>query len=192
MFRILLLISLMISLLQATAQDNQDDKPHKITIIAGWNSSKYVGGEDAIQKTDFKSGLILGLSKDIKISPFVWSNGGLLYYQNGAENDAGTFKFDYLMIPAGLKLRFGPAYAMGGGYGAYRISATLDNEELDKNDFNRLDFGTYAGVGLRIFLFSLNFKYNWGLSDVSNGSNDRPPLDLRNQFYSVTLGIGIP
>ncbi len=190
-----ILISILIfiiSLGSIYAQKNKDDKPSKITFIGGWNYSKYVGGEDQVSKTDYKSVLILGVSKDVKISPFIWSNGGILYYQNGASTEEGDYKFDYLMIPVGLKLRFGPLYAMGGLYGAYRMSATFDSEKLNKNDFNRLDFGTYVGAGTKILIFSLNVKYNWGFSDVSNGSSNSENYDLRNQFLSITLGVGIP
>ena len=93
------------------AQDNDDHEPHKITFIAGLNNSKYVGGEDAVPKTDYKTGFILGVNKDVKISPMLWANGGLLYYQNGADTDLGKYEFDYLMLPSGLKLNFGPLYA---------------------------------------------------------------------------------
>ena len=188
----ILLFLFIISFGSATAQKNKDDKPNKITFIGGWNYSKYVGGEDQISKTDFKSGLILGVSKDVKISPFLWSNGGILYYQNGASTEQGDYKFNYLMIPVGLKLRFGPFYGLGGLYGAYRMTAKLENEKLDKKDFNRLDFGAYAGAGTKILIFSLNFKYNWGISDVSNGSSDLPDYNLQNRFFSITLGVGIP
>ena len=174
------------------AQNSDDHKPHKITFVAGWNYSKYVGGEDAIDKTDYKSGLILGLNKDVKISPALWANGGLLYYQNGADTDLGEFKFNYLMLPTGLKLKVGPVYGMAGVYGAYRLTADLDGEKADKGDFNRLDFGAYSGVGIRFLVFTVNAKYNWGLSDVSNGSNDNPSFDLNNRFFSLALGVGIP
>jgi hypothetical protein len=96
------------------------------------------------------------------------------------------------MVPTGLKLNFGPVYAMGGFYGAYRLTAKLDDVKLDNKDFNRLDFGTYACVGLKFLLLSFNVKYNWGISDVSNGSNNNTAYDLRNRFVSFTLGIGIP
>lgn len=192
MKKLILFLVAAITVHSLQAQDNKDDKPNKITFIAGWNNSKYVGGEDQISKTDFKSGLILGINKDVKIVPLLWANGGLLYYQNGAKSDDGDYKFDYLMLPAGLKLRFGPAYLMGGGYGAYRLSAKIDDTDLDKKDWNRLDFGMYTGAGLKIMIFSLNFKYNWGLSDVTNGKSNNPDYNLQNQFYSITLGIGIP
>lgn len=177
------------------AQKYKDDKPHKITIMAGWNYSKYQVESDGPPTGSFKSGAIFGVNKDIKISPFLWTNGGLLFYQNGAETRDGTYQFNYLMLPAGLKLRFGPAYAMGGLYGAYRLTATLDGDKLGQSDWNRLDFGSYAGLGVRIFLFNLNVKYSWGLSDLTNGSNENAKYynsDLTNEFLSVTLGVGIP
>ena len=174
------------------AQRYKDDKPHKITIMAGWNYSKYQVGEDGPPTGNFKSGAVFGVNRDIKLSPFVWTNGGLMYYQNGAETRDGDYQFNYLMLPAGVKLRFGPAYAMGGIYGAYRLTATLDGEDLSQANYNRFDFGSYVGAGMRLSLFSLNLKYNWGLLDITNGSNDDPDFDMTNEFFSVTLGVGIP
>jgi len=174
------------------AQRHKDDKPDKITIMAGWNYSKYQVEADGPPSSDYKSGAIFGINKDVKISPFLWTNGGLFYYQNGAETRDGDYSFNYLMLPAGVKLRFGPAYAMGGLYGAYRLTATLDDDKLGQSDWNRLDFGSYVGVGLKVTIISLNVKYSWGLSDVTNGSNDAPDFDLTNEFLSITLGVGIP
>ncbi len=192
MKKTLFLVAFCLFLINLKAQDNDDHKPHKITFIAGWNNAKYVGGEDGISKTDYKSGLILGINKDVKISPMLWANGGLLYYQNGADTELGDVNFDYLMLPTGVKLNFGPLYGMGGIYGAYRLTADIDGDKADKENFNRLDFGAYAGAGFRILLFTINAKYNWGVSDVSNGSGDLPSADLNNRFYSIALGIGIP
>lgn len=192
MKKLLILTLCCFTLNSLQAQSKKDDKPHKLTFIAGWNYSKYVGGPEATDKSDYKSGLILGLNKDVKLTPFIWMNGGLLYYQNGAETDQGTYRFDYLTIPVGVKVRLGPVYAMGGVYGAYRLTGKIGDSKVDQKDFNRLDFGTYAGAGIRILIFSLNLKYNWGLSDVTNGSSDAPNLDLQNRFFSVTLGVGIP
>lgn len=170
----------------------KDDKPHKITIIAGWNYSKVVSDSPNFEDTDYKSGLIVGINKDVKLTPFIWGNGGLLYYQNGADTEQGVLKFDYLSIPAGVKLRLGPVYGMGGAYLAYRLSAKLDDEDLNNNDFNRIDFGTYVGAGVKFLIFSLNAKYNWGLSNLRDGTNTGVTNDEHNRFFSLALGVGIP
>ncbi|MEQ8623987.1 MAG: porin family protein [Vicingaceae bacterium] len=192
MKKIILLVAVCFVFASIQAQNYKAEKPHLITIVAGWNYSKYQVEEDGPPTGNYKSGGIFGVNRDIKLSSFVWTNAGILFYQNGADTRDGIFQLNYLMLPAGVKLRFGPAYAMGGFYGAYRLTATLDGDKLEQDDYNRFDFGSYVGAGMRLSLFSLNVKYSWGLSDVTNGSNNAPDFNLTNEFLSVTLGVGIP
>ena len=54
------------------------------------------------------------------------------------------------------------------GGGSVFIVTSIDNPVLDKDDFNSPAWGVYAGAGLDIWIFFLDLKYEWSLTDATS------------------------
>jgi len=54
------------------------------------------------------------------------------------------------------------------GGGSMFIVTSVDNPVLEKDDFNSPTWGVYAGAGLDIWIFFLDMKYEWSLTDATS------------------------
>jgi hypothetical protein len=76
-----------------------------------------------------------------------------------------------------VRLQAGPAFSL--------LTRVRDNElNMDRDDFRNIWAHALAGVGLDVWFFSLDFGYQWGLSNAF--AND---TDGRHRMASLSLGI---
>ncbi len=74
------------------------------------------------------------------------------------------------------------------GGGSVFIITSVDNPALEKSDFNSPEWGVYAGAGLDIWIFFLDLKYEWSLTDTT--SIDAFDIGKYRSFYA-NLGVRI-
>ncbi len=104
----------------------------------------------------------------------------LVYTQKGSKWESGVgdsevkLNLGYLELPVNLVYNLAPDFDFQlGPYIGYLLSSKLDSDfdiDLDKDQFNPLDFGLQGG--LRFFLkpVYLGFTYKYGLSQVADKS----------------------
>lgn len=130
----------------------------------------------------------LGLFRDqsIFMSGFVSLTPGIEYMQNGYWTDSENLRrIHYIALPLALRLHFGPFHAQFGYSANVRIGERLlINAEDSLNNSNRsktLDIPIQAGVGVKIYNFSLEGRFHYGFMDVNQG----------NQNAYLQLGVAL-
>lgn len=74
------------------------------------------------------------------------------------------------------------------GGGSMFIVTNVDHPVLEKKDFNSPTWGVYAGAGLDIWIFFLDLKYEWSLTDAT--SIESFDIGKYRSFYT-NLGVRI-
>jgi len=180
------IVTLFIAVLLFTAVNAQDTKPDLLTLEAGWTSSSFTETELSVENT---SGFYVGIRKDFKIVPLVRFNTGLLFTQQGTAYDIPStddLKMGYLHLPLGAKLKLGPIFLTGGVSPSFRLSANEGDENVG-DDYKVFDLPAYGGIGVKVLMVSLDFRYHYGLLNISDNSN----LDAQSQFFTLGLGFNI-
>jgi hypothetical protein len=141
--------------------------------IAGWHYGDILKDGNSLYG-DYRSSFFAGFfsNKQLGGTKLLQLNSALLYYQNGSNRDDNNYiRLHYLNIPVSLKVQLGPVYAFGGVNGGIKLGGEsyLLGIKSDVKDINTWDAGLQAGVGVKIFIFGAEAKYNWGLVDLGDG-----------------------
>ncbi|MGB5931152.1 MAG: hypothetical protein WBH03_23425, partial [Cyclobacteriaceae bacterium] len=63
---------------------------------------------------------------------------------------------------------------------------------LNRSDFNRIDVGMAAGLGMEFNMLSLSVRYNYGLKNVAQSEMAESILDDgKNRFFQLAIGLRI-
>lgn len=162
------------------AQNN--DKPAKVGVRAGWHHAGMFIDNEMPTGTDHSSSFYIGVFKEKKLAPLLRFGSGLEYFENGYKiTDNITRDIHYISVPLYLKLKIGPVYATGGTGLNFRISEQLPGsallDPLNNESTSVFDMPFQLGAGLKFLMFSVEARYNWGLLNV-NG-------DASNQYMQV-------
>jgi len=134
-----------------------------------------------------RNGFYVGLRKDIKLFPTLHLETGALYVQKGATVDLEEFgsleyELDYIDIPAALKFKFGNLYALGGVSGNIRVKSEIEGEKVD--DVHPFSLSSSVGAGFKIFMFSIDARWNHTLSDILK---DNEGDKVFNSYFLIGL-----
>jgi hypothetical protein len=188
----------------------QDDTQFRFGVKGGVNlSNLYI---DDVTDEKAKLGLHAGLWMKAPIGEFfaiqpelLWSSKGtkIGQYQNIPFTQDGQVRFNlnYVDLPVLASVTLGPVSIQAGPYISYLFNANVKNLkedlstgnviDLDKNDFNTVDYGLAAGLALDIKGFQLGVRYNYGLREI--GKSDIAGQITKNAKNSVAqafIGIG--
>jgi len=168
------------------AQENDKDKPAKIGIRAGWNYAAMFIDGDQLSGTDRMNSFYVGLFKEKKIVPLLRFGSGLEYFKNGYTiNDNLKRELHYLSVPLYLKVKLAFLYATGGTALNFRVSEKLPGnvllDPLNNEQTAWFDMPLQLGLGVKILMFSVEARYNWGLFDMYN--------DSRNQYFQAGFTV---
>lgn len=187
--QLLLVLLITCTLNIVSAQDKsskKNDKPARIGVRAGWHYAGMFADGDMLQTTDHINSFYIGVFKEKKMVPFLRLGSGLEYFQSGYKiTDDLTREIHYISVPLYLKVKIGPVYATGGTGFNFRISEQLPGnaliDPLNNESTNFFDMPFQLGAGLKILMFSIEARYNWGLFNV-NG-------DASNQYAQVGFTV---
>ncbi|HTE30032.1 MAG TPA: porin family protein [Chryseolinea sp.] len=176
-----------------------------VGIKAGPNFSKInteaSAGENYDNRTGFNAGaFFLIRGERIGFQPEVmFSQQGSKFKVNTGDPSLEA-NFSYVNIPlivklytvAGINLQVGPQigfltsaekedYASG-------QSGPITTEDI-KSDLKKTDFSLALGVGWDLPLgFSIDGRYNWGLSDINNTNSGASSSTIKNQVWQISVG----
>lgn len=155
----------------------------------------------------FNGGLFLKvpISENFAFQPelLYTTKGAELKYDNLLATGTASFKLSYIELPLLAVINITKNINIhGGAYIASLIGANVKNvsdvgifnfeNELEKSDFEAIDYGLVGGVGLDFEKFSIGLRYDYGLTPVGK---ERPILgripDARNSSFQFYLGISI-
>jgi len=175
------------TVMSAFAQDKESEKPSKFGIRAGYHSAFMVIDGAGLAGTEPLNTFYLGVFKEYKLIPMLYAGGGLEYFQNGFQSTIIDLKrkLHYVSVPLYLKVKLGPVYATGGTALNFKVAEKniLAGASVDplseKSDV--FDLPLQAGIGVKILMFSIEARYNWGMLDVNNG--------VKNQYFQLGLAV---
>lgn len=176
--KILLILVAMLVTCNIKAQDKDKDKPARIGIRAGWNYASMFIDNDELPGIDHTSSFYIGVFKEKKLVPFLRLGSGLEYFQNGYKIDDNVSRdLHYISVPLYLKLKVGPVYATGGTGFNFKVGENLPGnallDPLNNAETNFFDMPFQLGAGLKILMFSVEARYNWGMLNVNNSASSQ-------------------
>jgi len=201
----ILLVCIAILPLQA-----QETKSMQFGIKGGLNLSSLNSSDGST--SDMLLGFNLGVFNKLPITSFlaiqpefyVTTKGSQVTYNNLFVDGTAKFNLTYLEIPVLcvvnvtklLNVQFGP-------YAAYMIDGKVTNvgnvnlfnfeQNINVNDYNRIDAGVVLGAGLEVGNITMGARYNLGMTKVGKtktllGSDYTVP-DARNGVVNFNLAI---
>lgn len=192
-------------------------------VRAGLNLSTLRGDfKDALDAdTKMKAGFNIGIIYDYGFSESFYIQPGLYYSMKGVkaedkeESDAKiTYNLSYLELPILASYRIalsdntkwhinaGPYFAMGiGGKTKYEYEGESEkvdafgesDDDSDKGDLKRFDFGLSFGTGVSFSKFYVGVKYDLGLSNIGQKDcwykgEDETKAKIRTGNFAVSVG----
>lgn|SRR5690606_20280781 len=190
----------------AISQDN----PTRIGVKGGVNFANF--RVDEVADNNLKVGLNLGLFAKLPIGDafavqpeiLYSSKGSKLTYDNFIQGE-GEYRFNlnYIEVPVLAVFSLGEHFNIHAGpYIAYLTSSNIKDMEddgtidtikdIDVDNFNRLDYGLAAGIGIDVNGFIAGVRYNYGLKEVGKSDNVTGELldDSKNSAATIYIGFG--
>lgn len=164
---------------------------------------------DDVHDENSKVGFQGGLYFKNQITDFFALQPEILYSLKGSELEydnvlfgSGSYRYNlgYIEVPVLAVVSVGPISVHAGPYIAFLTNANIKDvdddgdideiAELDRDDFNTVDYGIAAGVGLDFLSGTLGLRYNYGLNEI--GKDDIAGELTKNSKNSVlSLYVGI-
>lgn len=196
--------------LMALPAFSQESNVTRFGVKGGVNFSNF--RIDDVEDNNLKAGINLGLFMKLPISDVVAIQPELLYSSKGSKlkydniiQGKGEYRFNmnYLELPVMGVFHIGDVFNVQvGPYISYLTSANIKNmdedltiqgvTDLKEDNFNRLDYGVAAGVGLDFNGFVVGARYNYGLKEVGKSGNLSGVLlnDSKNSVATIYIGFG--
>ena len=207
-YKTIIFASLALSLIILTNVQAQDNVT-KVGIKGGINFSNFY--TDNVDDNNVLTGFNIGffakmpVAENISFQPEIsyTGKGAELVYNYAIVEGTAQFKLNYIEVPLLLVVNLTQNLNIHAGpYAAYLISSKTTNksdsgsynfeDNIDVDDFNRLDAGLAGGIGLDLEQVSLGVRYNYGLTKIGKddpSSNFTSP-DAKNSVISVYASFG--
>lgn len=188
----------------------------EVGVKGGANFSNFYSDEvdDQDLRIGFQGGLFFkaGLTDFLAIQPELLfsQKGSTIKYDNFLTGNADfTTQLNYIEVPIMGVLNLTDNFNLHAGpYFAYLVNVSVENnaenntfnfaENLNEDDFNRLDYGVGIGAGFEFEVLRFGARYNYGLAEVgkeqsfsfegSEVTSDQFK-DLKNSTFSLYLGL---
>lgn len=166
------------------------DGDTKKGIRGGFQSSNFYSNSTS---AEVLNSFYVGFLAERKLIPLLHIGSGVEFNQSGyTESVLGsdfTFKRSNISIPIYAKLKVGPVFATGGVSPQFSVGNTLkqgdDKQDLDDDDkTNVFDAPVHLGLGVQILMFSIDARYNWGVSNLSKNNRE-----IKQQYFQIGAQI---
>ena len=162
----------------------------------GINTANVTDAKD----TDPRVGLAAGLEAEYQVTDLLSLSAGAIYSQQGYKKDwsdrstdySTTGKLDYINVPIlanvyvtkGLAVKLGlqPGFKVSSKYDRKVTVAGHTIKTSGDIDAKSVDFSIPVGVSYEYANFQFDARYNWGLTKIAKGSDDK------NSVIQITLG----
>ena len=165
---------------------------------------------DDVDDENAKVGLNIGIYNRIKITNFLGIQHEFLYAQKGAAlqydnflSGSGTYKYNlnYIKMPVMLSANLGKLNLHAGPYVGFLAGVKIKDvdgdgsiisiQELDRDDFNTLDYGGVAGLGYDFDGGILGVRYNYGFREIGKSGSfaGEATSEAKNSALTVYIGF---
>jgi Outer membrane protein beta-barrel domain len=201
------IVALSLVFLNTTIKAQQTDEA-RFGFKGGVNFTNLNGGdnEKAEQSIGYNVGVFgkfpIGEVFSIQPELYYTTKGSTVTYKNLIQTGRAKYKFNYIELPLifvaniaeNINVHLGP-------YASYLISSKFNNETpeslftFNENDYNKLDAGAAAGVGIDIGNLGIGARYYYGFlqvgkdGDIQNTSNRAP--NSRNSVFNVYVAFSL-
>jgi len=188
MKKTMILVLLVFTTVLSTYAQGRNEKSNRMGVRAGWHSALMVIDGAGLATTDPLNAFYVGFFNEKRMGKIFYFGSGLEYFQNGFESTVIDLKrkLHYISVPIYLKLKLGPVYATGGT--ALNFKVAEENiiwdgavDPLEGNKTNVFDLPVSAGLGVQIFMFSVEARYFWGMIDVNH--------NVKNQYFQLGFAV---
>lgn len=177
----IILASLVLTIMGFTNSNAQSSNVTKFGVKGGVNFSNLYtdNADDENVLTGFNIGLYakVPVTNSISVQPEIYytGKGAEVVYNNAFANGTAKFKLNYIEVPVMLVANVTKNFNVQvGPYAGYLISGKTTNESgtynfqdnINTDDFNKIDAGVAAGLGLDLETVSFGVRYNYGLTKV--------------------------
>jgi cellobiose-specific phosphotransferase system component IIB len=163
-----------------------------------------VGGVDSTMTGDItnvtgKLGLAAGAFVEIPVASHFSVQPEIMYVMKGAKIDVSyvdaKYKIDVLEIPVLFKWTFGtagakvvPSVFVGPSIG-FKLSAkeVVEDQSVDLENISSTDFGLVFGAGVDFNKFTVDARYDLGLTNLNN-SADKDSFSVKNAAFLLCVG----
>ena len=190
---------------------SQDEKKIQFGVKGGINLSNLYTSDAS--RSDMIAGFNLGVfdklpvTSSLAIQPefYVTTKGASVTYDNLFINGTAKFNLTYIEVPLLcvvnvtrlLNVQFGPyiAYLVDGKVkNVANVSLFNFEQNMNVNDYNRIDAGAVFGAGLDVGAITMGARYNLGLTKVGKtqsflGTNYTIP-NANNAVINFYLAVG--
>jgi len=176
----IILASLVLTFMGYT-NSNAQSNVTKFGVKGGVNFSNLYtdNADDENVLTGFNIGLYakVPVTNSISVQPEIYytGKGAEVVYNNAFASGTAKFKLNYIEVPVMLVANVTKNFNVQvGPYAGYLISGKTTNESgtynfqdnINTDDFNKIDAGVAAGLGLDLETVSFGVRYNYGLTKV--------------------------
>ncbi|MHA7099587.1 porin family protein [Roseivirga pacifica] len=175
--------------------------------IGGTLSNLYI---DDVDDENSKLGFTAGIFGRTSFAEPIGLRYELLYSSKGAEvtynnfiQGSGKYKFNlnYIKLPVMFSVKAGPVDFHAGPYFGYLIGANVKDvdsdgtinevEQLDRDDFNTLDYGAAFGLAFGFAGGEIGARYNYGMRNIGEEGSfaGEAASDAKNQTFTISLGL---
>jgi hypothetical protein len=181
----IILAALVLSFMGYTNANAQSNVT-KFGVKGGVNFSNLYtdNADDENVLTGFNVGLYakVPVTNSISIQPEIYytGKGAEVVYNNAFASGTAKFKLNYIEVPVMLVANVTKNFNVQvGPYAGYLISGKTTNESgtynfqdnINTDDFNKIDAGVAAGLGIDLETVSFGVRYNYGLTKVGKERN---------------------
>ena len=168
-----------------TYSSNSDKTNIRFGIKGGANFSSLYTEDDNSNSSNLRSGFNAGLyakmpiTKWIAVQPELYytTKGSEVTYNNSFAEGTARFNLNYVELPVLVVVNLSKNFNVHAGpYVGYLLKGNVTNEStirlfdfeenINRDDYNRLDAGLVAGIGLDIGAIGLGARYSYGLTRV--------------------------
>ena len=197
----IILASLVLTIMGFTNSNAQSSNVTKFGVKGGVNFSNLYtdNADDENVLTGFNIGLYakVPVTNSISVQPEIYytGKGAEVVYNNAFASGTAKFKLNYIEVPVMLVANVTKNFNVQvGPYAGYLISGKTTNESgtynfqdnIDTDDFNKIDAGVAAGLGIDLETVSFGVRYNYGLTKVGkeNSTTNQTYPDAKNSVLS--------
>jgi len=206
------LFLLLLMLISTTFIHSQDQKPKsfQVGVRAGLNISNLYTNDAT--GSDIIPGYNAGFFARVPLNNFIsfqpelslTTKGAIITYNNLFVNGTANFNLTYVEVPLLCVVNVTPLVNFQlGPYIGYLLDSSVKNKanvrlfdferDMNMNNYNRIDAGLVAGVGLDIDNITIGLRYNLGLTKVGKsqsflGASCTIP-DSKNAVISFYLSV---
>lgn len=191
---------------------NAQGSNFKLGVKGGINfSNLYSGSADSKNVLiGFNAGIFakLPITNFIAIQPeaYFTTKGSKVTYNNGFVDGTAKFNLNYIEVPVLVVINLTNNFNLHvGPYFGFLINGTTKNDSnvnlfniqnnINKDDFNKLDAGLAVGLGMDVEKISFGVRYNYGMTTVGKLKNfngvDYTFPDGKNSVINLYLGIAL-